>query len=168
MCRVCSLPERGLRQLQGQVCRFRLPGLKELQQGALHLPRRRLAAPLPVGAGGYPPQCPLCRLPHRGISGGADRGQGREAEAGDRSVQPGVEENGAPPELDKILNKLYEDSALGRIGEGRRQSMAAQYEQEQHDLRAKKTGLETLIQHAEKVYANAENYMLLIRYYYVV
>ncbi|MBO1678521.1 hypothetical protein [Bittarella massiliensis (ex Durand et al. 2017)] len=66
------------------------------------------------------------------------------------------------------MNKLYEDSALGRIGEGRRQSMAAQYEQEQHDLRAKKTGLETLIQHAEKVYANAENYMLLIRYYYVV
>ncbi len=68
-------------------------------------------------------------------------------------------------ELDKILNKLYEDSALGRISEERYQSMAEQYEQERRDLKAKKTELENAIQHAEEIYANVENYVKLIRRY---
>ena len=68
-------------------------------------------------------------------------------------------------EQDKILNKLYEDRALGRISEERYQSMAAQYEQEQRDLMARKAELGNAIQHAEEVYANVENYVKLIRRY---
>ena len=42
-------------------------------------------------------------------------------------------------ELNKILNKLYEDAALEKISEERYQAMAPKYEREQIELRGKGT-----------------------------
>ena len=67
-------------------------------------------------------------------------------------------------ELDKIIAKLYEDSALGKINEQRAHAMMAAYEQEQRDLKAKLETLTTAIGRAESV-RQCENFVSLIKRY---
>lgn len=68
-------------------------------------------------------------------------------------------------ELEKILNKLYEDAALERISEERYQSMAASYEQEQEALKGQREALLTEITQGEEVYKNVERFLPLIKKY---
>ena len=68
-------------------------------------------------------------------------------------------------ELEKILNKLYEDAALERISEERYQSMAASYEQEQEALKGQREALLTEITQGEEVYKNVERFLPLIQKY---
>jgi len=71
-------------------------------------------------------------------------------------------------ELDRIIAKLYADSALGKVSEQRAQAMMATYEQEQQELSAKKDTLQFEISQAEEAYDNAENFIHLIaKYLYV-
>ena len=68
-------------------------------------------------------------------------------------------------ELDKILNKLYEDRALERISEERYHSMSAGYEAEHKSLIKQRHTLEEAILKAEEVYCNVQSFMDLIRLY---
>lgn len=68
-------------------------------------------------------------------------------------------------ELEKILNKLYEDAALERISEERYQSMASAYEREQEALKAQREALSAEITQGEEVYKNVEHFLPLIRKY---
>ncbi len=68
-------------------------------------------------------------------------------------------------ELEKILNKLYEDRALERIGEERYQSMSTGYEAEQQQLKENRLALEVAVAQAEEVYSNVECFTRLIRRY---
>ncbi|WP_368236527.1 recombinase family protein [Anaerotruncus rubiinfantis] len=68
-------------------------------------------------------------------------------------------------ELEKILNKLYEDLALERITEGRYQAMAPRYEAEQDELRAKETALSQAVEQAEDTYSRIEEFVPLITKY---
>ena len=68
-------------------------------------------------------------------------------------------------ELEKILNKLYEDLALERITEGRYQAMAPRYETEQDELRAKEAALTQAVEQAEDTYSRIEEFLPLITKY---
>ena len=68
-------------------------------------------------------------------------------------------------ELEKILNKLYEDAALERISEERYQSMASAYEREQEALKAQREALSAEIAQGEEVYKNVEHFLPIIRKY---
>ena len=68
-------------------------------------------------------------------------------------------------ELDKILNKLYEDLALEKLTEERYQVMSKHYEEEQSGLKEREGQLTELITRAESVYENIENFLPLIRKY---
>lgn len=68
-------------------------------------------------------------------------------------------------ELTKILNKLYEDSALGKISEERYQAMAPTYEQEQTDLSEKRAQLEQQLSQSSEAHENIEKFMSIIRKY---
>ena len=68
-------------------------------------------------------------------------------------------------ELDKILNKLYEDNALGKVSHERYASMSKEYETEQKDLREKCKSLTADIEKADEVYLNVENFVNLIKRY---
>lgn len=68
-------------------------------------------------------------------------------------------------ELEKILTKLYEDNALGKITDERYRSMSCAYEEEQTELNARCRTLSAEIEKADEVYANAENFTALIRQY---
>ena len=68
-------------------------------------------------------------------------------------------------ELDKILNKLYEDLALERLTEERYQVISKNYEEEQSGLKGRKDQLTELISHAELAYENIENFLPLIQKY---
>jgi len=68
-------------------------------------------------------------------------------------------------ELDRIIAKLYADSALGKVPEARAQAMMATYEQEYVELSAKRDALQTEIGQAEQVYDNAEQFVQLIARY---
>lgn len=68
-------------------------------------------------------------------------------------------------ELDKIITKLYADSALGRIDEQRATSMMTAYEQEQQALKSKQQTLHESIDRAEEVYSNVQNFISLIKKY---
>ena len=68
-------------------------------------------------------------------------------------------------ELEKILNKLYEDAALERISEERYQSMATGYEREQTALIGQREALLAEITQSEEVYKNVERFLPLIRKY---
>jgi len=71
-------------------------------------------------------------------------------------------------ELDRIISKLYEDSILGKVSEARAQNMMTAYEQEQHELSAKRDALQFEISQAEEAYDNAENFIHLVaKYLYV-
>ena len=65
-------------------------------------------------------------------------------------------------ELDRIIAKLYADSALGKVPEARAESLMAAYEQEHTELSAKRDALQIEINQAEQIYDNAENFVKLI------
>lgn len=68
-------------------------------------------------------------------------------------------------ELTKILNKLYEDAALGKISEQRYEAMAPAYEQEQRSLSETRAQLERDIFRSREAYENIEKFLELIRKY---
>ena len=68
-------------------------------------------------------------------------------------------------ELDKILNKLYEDRALERISEERYHSMSAGYEVEHRSLTEQLHTLGEVILQAEEIYSNVQGFVDLIRLY---
>ncbi|MBQ9956787.1 MAG: DUF4368 domain-containing protein, partial [Ruminococcus sp.] len=71
-------------------------------------------------------------------------------------------------EIDKILCKLYEDSALGKIPESRYEAMSAQYESEQREI---KEALPDLRQRIEQLKAESDatdKFVNLIKKYTVI
>ena len=68
-------------------------------------------------------------------------------------------------ELDKIIARLYEDSALGKISEERYRIMSSAYEQEQRELKEKRGQLAEGIEKAEEAYSDVENFVNLIQRY---
>lgn len=68
-------------------------------------------------------------------------------------------------ELDKIITKLYADSALGKIDEQRATVIMNEYEQEQQTLKSKQHALQESIDRAEEVYSNVQNFISLIKKY---
>lgn len=68
-------------------------------------------------------------------------------------------------ELDKILNKLYEDAALEKITEARYQAMVQRYDEEQEQLNMRKNQLTEVITRTEPIYENIENFLPIIRKY---
>ena len=71
-------------------------------------------------------------------------------------------------EIDRILCKLYEDSALGKIPESRYEAMSAQYESEQREI---KEALPDLRQRIEQLKAESDatdKFVNLIKKYTVI
>lgn len=68
-------------------------------------------------------------------------------------------------ELEKILNKLYEDLALDHIAESRYQAMAPRYEVEQDELRVKEAALLQAVEQAEDTYSRMEKFVPIISKY---
>ena len=68
-------------------------------------------------------------------------------------------------ELDKILAKLYEDQALGKISEARYQAMAPGYEAEQASLQERVSQLREQLAHTQEVQDNVEQFVPLIQKY---
>jgi len=68
-------------------------------------------------------------------------------------------------ELDKILNKLYEDLALEKLTEERYQVMSKRYEEEQAGLKERRNQLTELITRAESVYENIDKFLPIIQKY---
>ena len=68
-------------------------------------------------------------------------------------------------ELDKILAKLYEDQALGKISEARYQAMAPGYETEQASLQERVSRLREQLAHIQEVQDNVEQFVPLIQKY---
>ncbi len=68
-------------------------------------------------------------------------------------------------ELDKILNKLYEDWALERLAEERYQVMSKRYEEEQAGLKERRNQLSEMVTRAESVYENIDKFLLIIQKY---
>ena len=68
-------------------------------------------------------------------------------------------------ELDKILAKLYEDQALGKISEARYQAMAPGYEKEQESLNERRDQLTAQLAHTQEVQDNVEQFVPLIQKY---
>lgn len=68
-------------------------------------------------------------------------------------------------EQDKILAKLYEDQALGKISEARYQAMAPGYETEQASLQERVSRLREQLAHTQEVQDNVEQFVPLIQKY---
>jgi DNA invertase Pin-like site-specific DNA recombinase len=68
-------------------------------------------------------------------------------------------------ELDRIIGKLYEDSALGKIPEQRAQALMIGYESEQRELIDKREALSSEISKAEETRDNVQNFVSVIRKY---
>jgi DNA invertase Pin-like site-specific DNA recombinase len=68
-------------------------------------------------------------------------------------------------ELDRIIQKLFEQSALGKVPEQRAQSMMAAYEQEQGELTGKRDTMQSEIFKAEEASDNALTLLNLIKTY---
>ena len=68
-------------------------------------------------------------------------------------------------ELDKILNKLYEDLALEKLTEERYQVMFKRYEEEQAGLKERRNQITELITRAELVYENIDKFLPIIQKY---
>lgn len=68
-------------------------------------------------------------------------------------------------EMDKILAKLYEDQALGKISEARYQAMAPGYEAEQASLQERVSRLREQLAHTQEVQDNVEQFVPLIQKY---
>lgn len=68
-------------------------------------------------------------------------------------------------QLDKILNKLYEDRALEKISEERYLSMSSNYESEYNELKSRQSKLAEQISQTETVEYNAKIFTDLIEKY---
>lgn len=68
-------------------------------------------------------------------------------------------------QLDKILNKLYEDRALEKITEERYLAMNSQYESEYNELKSKQQALTEQINQAKSIEYNAKVFTALIEKY---
>ncbi len=68
-------------------------------------------------------------------------------------------------ELDKILNKLYEDLVLEKVTEERYQVMSRGYEEEQSGLKERRNHLIELITRAESAYENIDKFLPIIQKY---
>ncbi len=68
-------------------------------------------------------------------------------------------------QIEKVLNKLYEDRALERISDERYHAMSDTYEVELRVLKSRSCELFTEIEKADEVFQNAENFIQLIRQY---
>lgn len=68
-------------------------------------------------------------------------------------------------QLDKVLNKLYEDRALEKISEERYLSMSGNYENEYNDLKFKQSELNEQIAKTETAEYNAKIFTDLIEKY---
>ncbi len=68
-------------------------------------------------------------------------------------------------ELDKILNKLYEDLALEKVTEERYQVMSKGYEEEQSGLKERRNHFTELITRAESAYENIDKFLPIIQKY---
>ncbi len=68
-------------------------------------------------------------------------------------------------ELDKVLNKLYEDLVLEKLAEERYQVMSKRYEEEQAGLKMWRNQLTEMITRAESVYENIDKFLPIIQKY---
>jgi len=68
-------------------------------------------------------------------------------------------------ELDRIIERLFEDHALGSISDERYHSMMMRYEEESCQQKEKKNEAETILNQSELVHNNARKYIDLIRKY---
>lgn len=68
-------------------------------------------------------------------------------------------------ELDRILNKLYEDLALEKLTEERYQIMSKRYEEEQAGLKERRNQLTEMVTRAESVYENIDKFLPIIQKY---
>jgi DNA invertase Pin-like site-specific DNA recombinase len=68
-------------------------------------------------------------------------------------------------ELDRIIQKLFESGALGKVPEDRAATMMTAYEQEQRELKSRCEALQAEIDKAQKVYDNVQAFLTLIQKY---
>ena len=68
-------------------------------------------------------------------------------------------------ELEKLLNKIYEDNALGRLPESRYQSLLQTYGREQADLDNEIPGLQACVERYEDGSTKAANFIKLVERY---
>ncbi len=68
-------------------------------------------------------------------------------------------------ELDTVLNKLYEDYALGKISEARHHSMTEAYESEREEKEKQRTEIEKKITQSKEKKINADKFFDVIRKY---
>lgn len=66
-------------------------------------------------------------------------------------------------ELSVIFKRLYEDNVCGRISDERFTELSSDYEKEQHDLKERRTQLQTELAKAKEATANAEQFMEIVR-----
>ena len=71
-------------------------------------------------------------------------------------------------EIDRILCKLYEDSALGKIPESRYEAMSAQYESEQREIKAALPDLRQRIEQRKAESDTTDKFVNLIKKYTVI
>ncbi len=71
-------------------------------------------------------------------------------------------------EIDRILCKLYEDSALGKIPESRYEAMSAQYESEQREIKAALPDLRQRIEQLKAKSDATDKFVNLIKKYTVI
>lgn len=68
-------------------------------------------------------------------------------------------------EIDKIIQRLYEDNVSGKLSDERFAKMSATYEKEQSDLEASTTGLRTQIETGEQQGVNVKRFLKLVKSY---
>ncbi len=68
-------------------------------------------------------------------------------------------------ELEKLMCKIYEDCALGKLPEARYAALVAKYAKEQGELAAEIAGLETALANYEKSRKSADKFIALVEKY---
>lgn len=76
-----------------------------------------------------------------------------------------VTANKRAAELEKLMCKIYEDCALGKLPEARYTALDAQYAKEQGELAGEITGLETALANYEKSRKSADKFIALVEKY---
>lgn len=71
-------------------------------------------------------------------------------------------------ELDKIISRLYEDNVLGRIGDGRYESMSQSYELEQVEIKKALPILKSKIDELKRQSDCADNFINVIKKYTII
>lgn len=66
-------------------------------------------------------------------------------------------------ELSVIFKRLYEDNVCGRISDERFTELSSDYEKEQHNLKERRTQLQTELAKAKEAKTNAEQFMEIVR-----